>query len=187
MKRRPFLLMLWSTNRTMLLILGALLAVNLFVFSLGLLVVTPQLERAERELVDAQRQLRRGKGASPRQAFAQRGKDFERFRLLLPSNRNFSELIGDLYGLAANCNLDIGQINYMPKALPEMEMPSSALKFSVTGTYDELKRFIYGLEESKRIVVLDQMVLNAAKGEEGEALVRLELSLTTYFAGEGGR
>lgn len=187
MKQRPFLLTLWSINRSVPLILGALLAVNLLGLLFNLLVVTPQLDRAERELVDVQRQLRRGESASPRQAYAQGSTDLARFRLLLPSNRNFSELIGDLYALAASCNLEIGQISYAPKALPETEMLSYALKFSVTGTYDELKRFVYGLEASQRIVVLDQMVLNAARGEEGEALVTLGLSLTTYFAAVGGR
>ncbi|MDO9079156.1 MAG: type 4a pilus biogenesis protein PilO, partial [Desulfuromonadales bacterium] len=85
------------------------------------------------------------------------------------------------------CNLEISQIGYTQKELPDTGLLAYALKFSLIGTYDELKRFVYGLEESKRLVVIEQMTLNAAKGEEGDVLVSLSLSLTTYFGTEEGQ
>lgn len=185
MNRKPFLLTVWSRHRYILIGLGGLLGLNILLFSLLYFGISPKLSRSERDLSLLQQQSRRSTTASPQQAYEQGVKDYARFNTLLPSLRNFSELIGDLYALAKDCNLEISQIGYTQKELPKTEILSYALKFSLTGTYDELKRFVYGLEESKRLVVIEQMTLNAAKGEDNDDLVTLGLSLTTYFGKEG--
>lgn len=184
MNRKPFLMAVWSAHRFILIGLGGLLVLNILLFSLLYFGVAPALSRSERDLSSLQQQLRRNNAVAPQQAYEQGTKDYARFRTLLPSLHNFSELIGELYTLANNCNLEISQIGYSQKALPESGILSYALKFSITGTYDELKRFIYGLEESKRLIVIEQVALNAARGEEGAEFVTLNLYLTTYFATE---
>lgn len=185
MNRKPVLVAVWSAHRLLLLGLGGLLGLNILLFSLLYFGVAPKLSQTERALSELQQQLRKSDTLAPQQAYEQGKIDYARFSDLLPSLRNFSELIGDLYALANNCNLEISQIGYTQKELPEAGILSYTLKFSLTGSYDELKRFIYGLEESKRLVVIEEMTLNAAKGEEGEALVTLNLNLTTYFGTEG--
>lgn len=185
MKRKPFLAVVWSAHRPLFLSLGCLLGLNILLVLLLYFGVTPKLSQTERELALLQQQLRRHEAVTPQQAYEQGAKDYAQFRALLPSLRNFSELIGDLYGLANKSNLEISQIGYVQKELPESDIMSYALKFTLTGSYDELKRFIYGLEESKRLVAIEQISLNAAKGDEGDSLVTLSLSLTTYFGTEG--
>lgn len=185
MNRKSVLVAVWSAHRLLLLGLGSFFGLNILLFSLLYFGIAPKLAQTERELALLQQQLRRNDTVAPQQAYAEGLKDYERFRALLPSLRNFSELIGDLYSLAEQCNLEISQIGYTQKELSETGLLAYALRFSLTGTYDELKRFIYGLEESKRLVVIEQVTLNTAKGEEGAALVSLNLSLTTYFGTEG--
>jgi Tfp pilus assembly protein PilO len=185
MNRKPVLVAVWSAHRFLLLGLAGLLALNILLFFLLYFGVAPKLSQTERELALLQQKTRRTDTVSPQQAYEDGVKDYARFHALLPSLRNFSEFIGDLYSLAEQCNLEISQIGYTQKELSETGLLAYALKFSLTGTYDELKRFIYGLEESKRLVVIEQMTLNSAKGEEGAALVSLKLSLTTYFGTEG--
>lgn len=185
MNRKPFLVAIWSAHRLLLMGLGGLFALNMLLFSLLYFGVAPKLTQTERELVLMQQQLRRSNSVAPQQAYEQGMKDYARFRALLPSLRNFSELIGDLYTLAEQCNLEISQIGYTQKEFTETGILAYALKFSLTGTYDELKRFVYGLEESGRLIVIEQVTLNATKGEEGAALVSLSLNLTTYFGTEG--
>ena len=187
MSRKPLLITVWTTHRWLLIVLGSLFSLNIFLFSLLYFVVAPKLSQSERELALLQQQSRSSDVIAPRRAYEQGVKDYERFRTLLPSLRNFSDLIGDLYSLAEQCNLEISQIGYTQKELPDSGLLAYALKFSLIGTYDELKRFVYGLEESKRLVVIEQMTLNAAKGEEGDMLVSLSLSLTTYFGTEEGQ
>lgn len=185
MNRKPFLVAAWATHRFLLIGLAGLFAMNLLLFALLYFGVTPKLARTGMELSSLQQQLRKTDVVAPQQAYEQGKKDLELFHTLLPSLRNFSELIGDLYALADQCNLKISQIGYSQKELPESGILSYALKFSLTGTYDELKRFIYGLEESKRLVVIEQMALNAANRDDGAGSVSLSLNLTTYFRMEG--
>lgn len=184
MNRKPVLVAVWSTHRFLLLGLGGLLGLNILLFSLLYFGVAPKLSQKEQELALLQQQLRRSDVVAPQQAYEDGVRDYARFRALLPSLRNFSDLIGDLYTLAEQCNLEISQIGYKQKELTETALLAYALNFSLTGTYDELKRFIYGLEESKRLVVIEQMTLSAVKGEEDTALVSLNLNLTTYFGTE---
>jgi Tfp pilus assembly protein PilO len=185
MNRKPALVAVWAAHRLLLLGLGGLFGLNILLFSLLYFGVAPKLSQTERELALLQQHSRKNDTLDPQQAYGQGVKDYARFSALLPSLRDFSELIGDLYALAEQCNLEISQIGYTQKALPDSDLLAYALKFSLTGTYDELKRFIYGLEESRRLVVIEQLTLNAAKGEEGAALVSLSLSLTTYFGTAG--
>jgi Tfp pilus assembly protein PilO len=185
MNRKPVLVAVWAVHRLLLLGLGGLFGLNILLFSLLYFGVAPKLSQTERELALLQQHSRKSDTLAPQQAYGQGVKDYARFSALLPSLRDFSELIGDLYALAEQCNLEISQIGYTQKALPDSDLLAYALKFSLTGTYDELKRFIYGLEESRRLVVIEQLTLNAAKGEEGAALVSLSLSLTTYFGTAG--
>ena len=185
MNRKPVLIAVWEAHRFLLIGLAGLFGLNILLFSLLYFGVAPKLSQSERELSLLQQQSRRSDAVAPQQGYEQGVKDYAQFTALLPSLRNFSELIGDLYALAEQCDLEISQISYAQKELPDSGLLAYALKFSLTGTYDELKRFIYGLEESKRLVVIEQMTLNAAKGEEGTALVSLSLSLTTYFGTEG--
>lgn len=181
MNRKPFLVAVWSAHRLILIGLGSLLGLNILFFAILFFGTNPQLSRSEKDLSLLQQQLRRSDALSPQQAYEQGKKDYVRFNALLPSLRNFSDLIGDLYDLSNHCNLEISQISYTQKELPHSGILSCNLKFSLTGTYDELKRFVYGLEESKRLVVIEQIALNAAKREEGAELVTLNLNLTTYF------
>lgn len=187
MIRKPLFITVWTTHRLLLISLGGLFLLNILLFTLLYFVVAPKLSQTEKEMALLQQQSRRNDVVAPQQAYEQGVKDYERFRTLLPSLRNFSALIGDLYHLAEQCNLEISQIGYTQKELPDSGLLAYALKFSLIGTYDELKRFVHGLEESKRLVVIEQMTLNAAKGEDDNALVSLSLSLTTYFGTEEGQ
>lgn len=183
MNRKSYLIALWSTYRFILMGIGALLILNISLFSILFWGVSPKLSHTEAELSSLQQQKRYGVTTSPEKAYEQGLKDLKLFRTLLPSMRDFSQLIGDLYALANQSNLEISQISYAQKEIPQSDILTSALKFSLTGTYDELKRFVYGLEISPRLFTIDQMTLTSSI-VEGEGVVTLNLSLTTYFRSE---
>lgn len=185
MNRKPLLLAVWSRHRSLLLGLGTLLVLNILLVLILYFGVSPALSQTERDLVLLQQQVRKGDLFAPQKVFAQGEEDYERFQALLPPLRNFSELIGDLYALATSSNLEIGQITYVEKVIPESNILSYSLKFSLIGTYSELKRFVYGLEDLDRLVVIEQIALNSTKGDAGEGLVNLSMGLTTYFSRGG--
>lgn len=185
MSREPFYLAVWRVNRIVPSALVLLAIANIALFALLVLFYFPRLDREEKDYIRLQAETRHGtKSLSPKQAYAQAKDDLQRFRSALPVTRHFSDLLGDLYGLAADCNLGITQIGFKPKEMPEEDILSYALTFSVTGTYGEIKRFIHGLEASPRIVVIDKISLRADdQGENGNA-VGLNIQLTTYFRQE---
>lgn len=184
MIRKPFLIAVWSAHRFILLGLIGLLGLNVLLISILHFGISQKLMKSEKELSLLQQQLRGSDSVESVQSFAQGQKDHVRFLALLPSVRNFSELIGDLDALANQCNIEISQIGYTKKDLLVNGVVEYALKFSLTGTYDELKKFIYGLEESKRLIVIEHLTMNADKGGESPGLVSLSVNLTTYFGTE---
>lgn len=184
MIRKPFLIAVWSAHRFILLGLIGLLGLNILQISILHFGVSQKLMKSEKELSLLQQQSRGSGSVAPMQSFAQGQKDYVQFLALLPSLRNFSELIGDLDALANQCNLEISQIGYTKKDLLVNGVVEYTLKFSLNGTYDELKKFIYGLEESKRLIVIEHVTLNADNGGEGTGLVNLSINLTTYFGTE---
>lgn len=184
MSRQSFWLAAWRTNRSVPLLLLGLLIGNLVLFLLLMLVIYPRTDSAERMLAELQRNSRSQRVMTPEQTFAQGVKDLDEFRQRLPDARRFADLIGDLYELSGRCNLQIGQIGYTPKEIPEEQLLAYGLTFSVTGTYGELKRFIHGLEISPRIMVIEQVALNTNLQSEGADQVSLNIKITTYFRRE---
>ena len=87
--------------------------------------------------------------------------------------------------LAAKNDLDINQVQYSPKLLPDQGLLAYSLEFSVTGSYGEIKHFIFGLEQSPRLISIDQLGLSAAARPGRQRQVALSLRLTTYFRSEG--
>lgn len=182
MSRESHLAAAWRVNRTYPLLLAGFLALNIALFLFLWVEIYPQEEHAGRSLIEMQQAARQGaKTLSPQQAYEQGKKDYQRFRAAIPESRHFADLVGDLYELAGKCNLEISQIGYDSKELAEEELLSTTLRFSVTGTYSELKRFIHGLEQSRRIFVIEDLTLNSAVNQDQERLVALNLRLTTYF------
>lgn len=189
MNRMSLLHAVWRVNRTLPLLLCGLLLLNLGLFFWLFFGVYPREDRALRGLGQLQRESRHGlMSLTPQKSFEQGGRDLARFRDVLPDSRNFADLIGDLYTLADTAHLEISQIGYDPKEIPEEGLLSYGLRFALTGTYGELKRFIYGLEQSQRIFVIDNLALAAVPGVEGDVRqVSLNLQLTTYFRQGGGQ
>lgn len=180
-----FLATLWRVNRTVPVILAALLVLTVTLYGLQTFFLAPRLVAGERQLTDVQQQLRRGDLTDRNVLQAAMESDLQRFRERIPPETALSGLLGDLAALAEASSLTIDQISYKPAVRPEMQLLAYELNFSVTGTYAELKRFIHGLESSPRLIVIDQISLSSGKEDEGEERVSLALRLTTYFQRSG--
>ncbi|MEJ2699546.1 MAG: type 4a pilus biogenesis protein PilO, partial [Desulfuromonadales bacterium] len=65
----------------------------------------------------------------------------------------------------------------------EKGLLSDALSFTVTGKYEQVKKFIFSLEQSKRLIALEQISLSGGE-QSGKEQVSLHLKLSTYFRTE---
>lgn len=182
MDRRALILAAWRVNRTFPVLIGVLLLANFAVFAFLSLRVSPELDEMERRYIARQatlRQGRQGEAQSPAAVFRRGQDDLKKFREVLPEKADFTALIGEIYALAGAESLSIDRISYAPKEIPEEGLQRYALSFSVHGDYAQIKRFIFAIEQSRRMLSVENISL--AGGQSDRPGVDLKLQLVTYF------
>lgn len=73
-------------------------------------------------------------------------------------------------------------MSYQPELDPETGFLLYGLSFSVDGRYAEIKKFIHLLENSSRIILIDNISLSDKSGKSGHPeKVSLQIKLRSYF------
>ena len=176
---------LWLRHRVGLIIVGLLLFTNIGVL-IGLQhFLVPAVDAREQLLIRRQAEMRSGTGSeAPAMIYAQGEKDLGEFEKRIPSHREFTGLIDELYGVAGETALDLSQINYSRKQEKD-GLLRYTLGFNLAGQYADIKKFVHLLEQSPRLMLIEQISLQGG-GREGSNEVRLQLSVSTFFrAGNG--
>jgi len=179
---------LWKSHRSSLVLLGALLILNLLLLVTLEQFVTPRVAEQESTFLKRQaeiRQLLRNQGGAtntPEQEYLVAAQDLSKFRLTIPDYQEFTGLIEELLVLSSRAGLNITRIGYGSEQLKESELLKLELSFNVAGDYAQIKRFLHYLEQSARLIAIQQIDLQSAD-DKG---VNLRLNLTTYFR-PGGR
>ena len=179
---------LWTSHRRPLMLLGVLLIVNLLLLVVLEQFVTPRVAEQESTFLKRQtevRQLLRNQGGatnSPEQAYLSAVQDLSKFRQAIPDYQEFTGLVEELLVLSSRVGLNITRIGYNSAQLKEIELLKFELNFDVAGNYEQIKKFIHSLEQSARLIAIEQIGLQST--EEND--VKLRLNLTTYFR-PGGR
>ena len=180
---------IWQSNRKPLILIAALLIVNILVYLLLQQLFVPRVIDREERFISRQaeaRQLLRQAGAnanSPEQLFAQARRDIAEFQKIVPDLSEFTGLIDELLMLAYRSQLNIDQISYAHKESEKVDLLQYDLSFSVNGQYGQLKKFIHSLEQSPRIMSIQQIALSSSD-QVGQAIVSLKLKLETVFQAE---
>ncbi len=179
---------LWESHRNSLILLGVLLILNLLLFVALEQIVTPRVAEQESTFLTRQtevRQLLRNQGGAmntPEQEYLMAAQDLSKFRQTIPDYQEFTGLIEELLVLSSRARLNITKISYNSAQLKESELLQYSLTFNVAGDYDQVKRFIHSLEQSTRLIAIEQIGL---QGSDDKG-VNLRLNLVTYFW-PGGR
>lgn len=188
MAMKALLAAAWRVNQGLPLLIAVLLLLNVIVYLFTHWHVAPWVEDYEGRYVAQQerhRQARQGIAAiaTPQSAFRQGREDLATFRAAIPSRAGFPALLGELFTLAEASGLEIERVGYEPKEIEERGLLRYGLNFSVTGTYRQIKLFIYELEQSPRLIIIEDVSLgeNAAVDAGATAQVTLRLRLATYF------
>jgi len=101
----------------------------------------------------------------------------------VPDYQEFTGLIDELLVLSSRARLNITQISYRSEMLKEAPLLQYSLDFTVTGDYEQLKKFIFALEQSVRLITIKQISLQSAE----ETGVNLRLGLETFFRTGAGQ
>ncbi|PNU20806.1 hypothetical protein C2E25_05320 [Geothermobacter hydrogeniphilus] len=175
---------IWCFNRLWPLLVLALLVLDLLLYGFINLRVSPDLERKERTFIELQARARRAQklsvaNQSPRQAFLKARRDLEKFKQRIPGRDGLSALVGEIYGFARDTGLDIKAINYQPKKSKGHDLLEYPLTFSISGEYRQVKEFISLIEQSPRLIAIDNLSLDSDGKDAGS--VKLSIRMTTYF------
>ncbi len=187
MRWRELLEQLWKSQRGLLVLLGVLLVFNLLLFVVLEQTVVPKVAEQESRFLQRQtevRQMMRNQGSAaitPEQLFVQASQDIAKFQQAVPDYQEFTALIEELLILSNRARLNITQINYTSEELKQSPLLKFNLSFNVTGDYAQVKKFIHSLEQSVRLIKIEQISLQNSD-DNG---VNLRLNLETFFRPEG--
>ncbi|WP_305046722.1 type 4a pilus biogenesis protein PilO [Geoalkalibacter sp.] len=187
MRAAAYLRALWRQNRIMPVVVGLLLAANLGLYLVDARLLAPRVTRLQQDVLQQQERLRRldQPGApqdSASEIFRRGQEDLAVFFDAIPPREDLSRLVGEVFDLATEAGLAIERITYDPQHLRDSSLLSYTLVFSVNGTYEQLKQFVFSLEQSARIIALDEIAFSG--GDAARRTTTLNLRFTTYFRGQ---
>jgi Tfp pilus assembly protein PilO len=97
----------------------------------------------------------------------------------IPSQKDVPLLIKDLVQTANRLKLSVGAINSDIPTQGKGRLTQLTFSVPVTGAYPGIKRFIYDVETTEKLVGIQDLKLDSEKGS-----VRLNMKLVTYIRGE---
>lgn len=99
----------------------------------------------------------------------------------LPRWEDFTRVMGEVYNKAERLNLVINSISYQSSPVKGSGLVQVTVSMPVTGSYAEIKRFVYDLETSPRFFIIENLSLGSGKGEKGD--ISLNLTISAHFKG----
>lgn len=180
---------IWQTHRKLLFLLAALLVSNLILYIALQQFFVPMVEDREHLFINRQAEARQllkqagGYADTPEQRLVLARQDIVEFLKIIPEHTEFTGLLNELMVLAYRADLNIDQISYSHKQSKNLDLLYYDLSFNVNGRYEQLKQFIHSLEQSPRIMAIQQIGLSS-RDAEGSVEVSLRLKLETVFHAE---
>lgn len=188
MVRESYISAAWRQNKFLPLVACALFLLNIAVFFFLETALFPEIDLLERQYIEQQALLREGKrggGGSelPWRAYSRASSEMAVFYQAIPHRENFTNLIREIFSLAEKSGLAIDMVDYRPEKVKERDILLYSLNFSVVGDYGQIKKFIHRIEQSKRLIMIDEVGLKGESGGGGSVSLHIRLS-TLFRTGE---
>ncbi len=134
------------------------------------------LSQAEAQRIAVRQQI------TSRQDARQTAKDMSHLLTLLPTQRDFAQLPEVISEEALHKGVILPGLSYTFEK-PDQSLGSRViLKGPVTGRYEDLRRFIYGLETSSWLVFIEDLdVSRSGKENQNREVVTVNLQISTYI------
>ncbi len=97
----------------------------------------------------------------------------------IPAQKDMPLLVKDLVQAARRLNLSVASVKYDIPKRASGELALLAFSFPAEGRYADIKRFIYEVETSDRLVGIEELKMDSDQGK-----VKLEMKLLTYIKGQ---
>ena len=182
--------MIWREKRVLLIVLAALLVVNTIFFFTDRVQYESRLEALDARRDDARAQLqeaRAARAAAERQVAAYRQIERDVQQILTErwatEPERLTALISEVKRLTAAANLtpptttSYTRAENRGKADAGVGATEVGVAFSVKGTYQQIRLLINNLEMSRQFIIIDQLGLTAAEGDQ----LTMNIHIKTLF------
>ena len=175
-----------SEHRRFVLILGIAFLVNVALYAVVVYPLSERVANIEQRNQDAERALAQARLEHAQATGTLTGKARASAELstfyedVLPQDLTGARRLTylRLARLARQANLDYERSSYAPVVDTDSTLTRLQIQMVLSGTYAEMRDFIYQLETAPEFVVIDNVLL--AEGSDDGSLV-LTLDLSTYF------
>ncbi len=99
----------------------------------------------------------------------------------IPGWEDFTKVMGEVYNKAESLNLLVESASYKTSSIKGSGMVKVDVSMPVTGSYGEIKRFIYEMETSPRLFIIQDLSLAGGREQAGD--ISLKLTIAAYFRG----
>ena len=160
--------------------------------ALGLLFVMFLVQNFGAATARADRERLENEWSATRQALmyhreARKAKnDLSQVWAVLSSERDFTPLALRISDDAKQSRVTLPALSYKTEPTLVVNTSKGLLQGPMTGRYEDLRRFIYGLETSKELLFIEDLELTRSGGAQ-DALLTFNIRIAAYLQGDTGQ
>jgi Tfp pilus assembly protein PilO len=157
----------------------ALLFVLFFVYRVGVVGAESKRERLEQEWVSTRQLLMQHREARKAR------KDLSQVWAALPAERDFSPLALGISEEAKRDRVALPSLSYKTEPTLVANTSKGLLQGSMSGRYEDLRRFIYDLETAEELLFIEDLVLTRS-GDTQDHILTFNIKIAVYLRAEPG-
>ena len=161
-------------------ILCCLLLVLSIVHEVGVVSAESTLERLESEWASARQRLMHHREARRAK------KDLSQVWALLPDERDFAPLALGISEEAKRARVVLPALSYKTEPTSMANTSKGVLQGSMSGRYEDLRRFIYDLETAEELLFIEDLELSRAGNTQDQTLT-FAIKIATYLRADAAK
>lgn len=112
--------------------------------------------------------------------------DLTRVFAELPSERDFAPLALGITEEAKQDRVTLPALSYMTEKTPVANTTKAVLQGSISGRYEDLRKFIYDIETAEELLLIEDLDLVRTSNQQGQNLT-FNIKIATYLRGDLGQ
>lgn len=113
-------------------------------------------------------------------------KDLAQVWSVLPGERDFAPLALGITEEAKRDHVMLPALSYKTEPTPVAHTSKGVLQGTMTGRYEDLRRFLYDLETAEELVYIEDLELVRSGAQQDQTLT-FNIKIATYLRGEPGK
>ena len=113
-------------------------------------------------------------------------KDLAEVWSVLPLERDFAPLALGITEEAKRNRVTLPALSYKTESTPVANTSKGVLQGTMTGRYEDLRRFLYDVETAEELVYIEDLELVPSDAQQNQTLT-FNIKIATYLRGESGR